>query len=49
MSLIFANDSNKNPFVGYDYNFDSQIILEGFAVEVKILFPLQIIFDSQMN
>nr|AAS94303.1 maturase [Wajira grahamiana] len=43
---IFANDSNKNPFVGYNYNLDSQIILEGFVVVVEILFSLQLCISS---
>jgi len=35
---ILANDSNKNPFWGYNKNFYSQIISEGFVIVVKILF-----------
>nr|AWI43117.1 maturase K [Aeschynomene virginica] len=39
--IIFANDSNKNPFLGYNKNLYSQIISEGFAVVVEILFSRQ--------
>nr|YP_010962869.1 maturase K [Senna reticulata]WNI02495.1 maturase K [Senna reticulata] len=41
--IISANDSNKNPFGGYNKNFYSQIISEGFAVSVEIPFSLQLI------
>nr|ABF00003.1 maturase [Phaseolus zimapanensis] len=44
--ILFANDSNKNTFVGYNYTFDSQIILEGFGVVVEILFSLQLFISS---
>ena len=44
--IIFANNSNKNFFVGYNYNLDSQIILEGFVVLVEILFSLQFFISS---
>nr|AIJ28065.1 maturase K [Trifolium lupinaster] len=40
--IISANDSNKNPFWGYNKNFDSQIISEGFAIVVEIPFFLQL-------
>nr|AIB09152.1 maturase K [Afgekia sericea] len=40
--IISANDSNKNPFLGYNKNFYSQIISEGFAVVVGIPFFLQL-------
>nr|AAM82140.1 maturase K [Trigonella gladiata] len=36
--IISANDSNKNPFLGYNKNFYSQIISEGFAIVVEIPF-----------
>nr|BAF46929.1 maturase [Cicer arietinum]BAF46936.1 maturase [Cicer echinospermum]BAF46930.1 maturase [Cicer arietinum]BAF46931.1 maturase [Cicer arietinum]BAF46932.1 maturase [Cicer arietinum] len=39
--IISANDSNKNPFWGYNKNFNSQIISEGFAIVVEIPFFLQ--------
>nr|ACC63075.1 maturase K [Poeppigia procera] len=39
--IIFANDSNKNKFLGYNKNLYSQIISEGFAVIVEIPFSLQ--------
>nr|ADF45498.1 maturase-like protein [Ormocarpopsis nitida] len=39
--ILFANDSNKNPFWGYNKNFYSQIISEGFAVVVEIAFSRQ--------
>nr|AMN85742.1 maturase K [Aeschynomene uniflora]AMN85744.1 maturase K [Aeschynomene uniflora] len=39
--IIFANDSNKNPFWGYKKNLYSQIISEGFAVVVEILVSRQ--------
>nr|ACJ38618.1 maturase K [Shuteria involucrata var. vestita] len=44
--LIFANDSKKNPFWGYNNNFYSPIILEGFVVVVEILFSLQLFISS---
>nr|AAQ91941.1 maturase-like protein [Pickeringia montana] len=40
--IISANDSNKNPFWGYNKNLYSQIISEGFAVVVEIPFSLQL-------
>nr|YP_010031022.1 maturase K [Sarcodum scandens]QJQ79348.1 maturase K [Sarcodum scandens]QOV01916.1 maturase K [Sarcodum scandens] len=40
--IISANDSKKNPFLGYNKNFDSQIISDGFAVVVEIPFFLQL-------
>nr|AJE59380.1 maturase K [Monopteryx uaucu]AJE59381.1 maturase K [Monopteryx uaucu]AJE59382.1 maturase K [Monopteryx uaucu]WGC43881.1 maturase K [Monopteryx angustifolia] len=40
--IISANDSNKNPFLGYNKNLYSQIISEGFAVVVEIPFSLQL-------
>nr|AWI43130.1 maturase K [Geissaspis cristata var. tenella] len=39
--IIFANDSNKNTFRGYNKNLYSQIISEGFAVVVEILVSRQ--------
>nr|YP_009868782.1 maturase K [Spatholobus pulcher]QKI32307.1 maturase K [Spatholobus pulcher] len=44
--IIFANDSNKNPFWGYNNNFYSQKIFEGFVVVVEILFSLQLFIPS---
>nr|YP_010035748.1 maturase K [Onobrychis viciifolia]AFC38317.1 maturase K [Onobrychis viciifolia]AFC38365.1 maturase K [Onobrychis argentea subsp. africana]QPF16973.1 maturase K [Onobrychis viciifolia]QQQ88431.1 maturase K [Onobrychis viciifolia] len=40
--MISANDSNKNPFLGYNKNFYSQLIVEGFAIVVEIPFFLQL-------
>nr|QVX29811.1 maturase K [Geoffroea spinosa] len=40
--ILFANDSNKNQFWGYNKNFDSQIISEGFAVVMEIPFSRQL-------
>nr|ADO01534.1 maturase-like protein [Hedysarum vicioides]QXM16194.1 maturase K [Hedysarum polybotrys] len=40
--MISANDSNKNPFLGYNKNFYSQLISEGFAIVVEIPFFLQL-------
>nr|AEN74934.1 maturase K [Taralea cordata] len=40
--IISANDSNKNPFWGYNKNLYSQIISEGFAVVMEIPFSLQL-------
>nr|YP_009109756.1 maturase K [Trifolium boissieri]AIJ27796.1 maturase K [Trifolium boissieri] len=40
--IISANDSKKNPFLGYNKNFYSQIISEGFAIVVEIPFFLQL-------
>ena len=44
--IIFANDSNKNPFGDSTNNFYSQIILEGFVVVVEIRFSLQLFISS---
>ncbi|AGO98505.1 maturase K (chloroplast) [Nelumbo nucifera] len=42
--LIFlANDSNQTQCVGYNKNFYSQMILEGFAVIVEIPFSLRLV------
>nr|WMB30338.1 maturase K [Derris sp. YS-2022a] len=43
--IIYANEFNKNPFLGYNNNFYSQIILEGFVVVVEIPFSLQFRFS----
>nr|AFP87163.1 maturase [Acosmium diffusissimum]AFP87164.1 maturase [Acosmium lentiscifolium] len=40
--ILFANDSNKNQFWGYNKNLYSQIISEGFAVVVEIPFSRQL-------
>lgn len=40
--ILFANDSNKNQFWGYNKNLYSQIISEAFAVVVEIPFSLQL-------
>nr|ACJ38625.1 maturase K [Ophrestia radicosa] len=45
--IISTNDSNKNPFWGYNNNFYSEIILEGFVVVVEIPFSLQ--FSSSLQ
>nr|ASK50134.1 maturase K [Astragalus alpinus] len=45
--IISANDSKKNPFLGYNKNFYSQIISEGFAIIVEIPFFLQ--FSSSLE
>nr|Q9TKR9.1 RecName: Full=Maturase K; AltName: Full=Intron maturase [Austrosteenisia blackii]AAD52879.1 maturase-like protein [Austrosteenisia blackii] len=45
--IIFPNDSNKNPFWGYNNNFYSQIISEGFVIVVEIPFFLQ--FSSSLE
>nr|BAF46956.1 maturase [Cicer nuristanicum] len=45
--IISANDSNKNPFWGYNKNLNSQIISEGFAIVVEIPFFLQ--FSSSVK
>nr|AQM52410.1 maturase K [Calpocalyx dinklagei] len=41
--IISANDSNKNPFWGYNKNLYSQIISGGLSVSVEIPFSLQLI------
>nr|YP_009767894.1 maturase K [Pterogyne nitens]QIS98512.1 maturase K [Pterogyne nitens] len=41
--IISTNDSNKNPFWGYNKNLYSQIISEGFAVSAEIPFSLKLI------
>nr|WQQ44974.1 maturase K [Besleria petiolaris] len=41
--IISPNDSNQNPFLGRNKNFDSQIILEGFVFIVEIPFSLRLI------
>nr|AKE36472.1 maturase K [Zornia capensis] len=40
--LLFANDSKKNLFLGYNKNLYSQIISEGFAIVVEIPFSQQL-------
>nr|AOE48693.1 maturase K [Chesneya nubigena] len=40
--IISANDSNKNPFLGYNNNFYSQIISEVFAIVAEIPFFRQL-------
>nr|AQQ72624.1 maturase K [Cyclolobium brasiliense] len=40
--IVSANDSKKNPFLGYNKDLYSQIIAEGFAVVVEIPFSLQL-------
>nr|YP_010964748.1 maturase K [Hedysarum xizangense]WNM89403.1 maturase K [Hedysarum xizangense] len=40
--MISANDSNKNPFLGYTKNLDSPLISEGFAIVAEIPFFLQL-------
>lgn len=40
--MISANDSNKNPFLGYTKNFYSPLISEGFAIVAEIPFFLQL-------
>uniref|UniRef100_Q8MCJ5 Maturase K n=22 Tax=Vicia TaxID=3904 RepID=MATK_VICSA len=40
--ILWANDSNKNSFWGYNKSFYSQIISEGFAMVVEIPFFLQL-------
>lgn len=40
--MISTNDSNKNPFLGYNKNFYSQLISEGFAIVAEIPFFLQL-------
>nr|YP_009141519.1 maturase K [Lens culinaris]Q8MCR5.1 RecName: Full=Maturase K; AltName: Full=Intron maturase [Lens ervoides]AAM82082.1 maturase [Lens ervoides]AGW45884.1 maturase K [Lens culinaris]AIL56045.1 maturase K [Lens culinaris] len=40
--IISANDSNKNSFWGYNNNYYSQIISEGFSIVVEIPFFLQL-------
>nr|YP_010162696.1 maturase K [Hanslia ormocarpoides]QRI60405.1 maturase K [Hanslia ormocarpoides] len=44
--IIIVNDSNKNPFWGYNNNYYSQIIVEGFVVVLEILFSLQLYISS---
>nr|AYM26561.1 maturase K [Pseudarthria panii] len=44
--IVIVNDSNKNPFWGYNNNYYSQIILEGFVVVLEILFSLQLYISS---
>nr|YP_010163774.1 maturase K [Rhizophora apiculata]QGX43613.1 maturase K [Rhizophora mucronata]QRK25578.1 maturase K [Rhizophora apiculata]UKG23645.1 maturase K [Rhizophora apiculata] len=41
--IISANDSNQNPFLRYNKNLYLQMISEGFAVIVEILFCLQLV------
>nr|WQQ44995.1 maturase K [Besleria trichiata] len=41
--IISPNDSNQNPFLGRNKNFDSQIISEGFVFIVEIPFSLRLI------
>nr|ACV84394.1 maturase K [Astilbe thunbergii] len=41
--ISYANDSNKNPFLGHNKNLYSQLISEGFAVIVEIPFSLRLV------
>nr|AAT40628.1 maturase K [Remijia chelomaphylla] len=41
--IIFANDSNQNPFFGRNKNLYSQTISEGFAFIVEIPFDIRLI------
>nr|ABV65156.1 maturase K [Melianthus comosus]ACZ97643.1 maturase K [Melianthus major] len=41
--IIFANDSNQNPFLGHNKNLYSQTVSEGFAVIVEIPFSLRLV------
>nr|QBB68411.1 maturase K [Diogoa zenkeri] len=41
--IISANDSNQNQFFGHSKNFYFQMISEGFAVIVEILFSLRLV------
>nr|YP_009454868.1 maturase K [Alnus alnobetula subsp. maximowiczii]AUG60956.1 maturase K [Alnus alnobetula subsp. crispa]QQK56401.1 maturase K [Alnus alnobetula subsp. alnobetula]AUG62401.1 maturase K [Alnus alnobetula subsp. maximowiczii]QQK56487.1 maturase K [Alnus alnobetula subsp. alnobetula]QQK56573.1 maturase K [Alnus alnobetula subsp. alnobetula] len=41
-SMISANDSNQNKFLGYNKNLYSQIISEGFAIIAEIPFSLRL-------
>nr|ANY98904.1 maturase K [Comarostaphylis diversifolia] len=41
--LFSANDSNQKKIVGYNTNFYSQMIFEGFAVVVEIPFSLRLL------
>nr|BAA25854.1 ribosomal maturase [Rhododendron semibarbatum] len=41
--LFSGNDSNQNPFLGYNTNLYSQMIFEGFAVVVEIPFYLRLL------
>nr|ANY98900.1 maturase K [Arctostaphylos uva-ursi] len=41
--FFFANDFNKKKIVGYNTNFYSQMIFEGFAVVVEIPFSLRLL------
>nr|YP_010511266.1 maturase K [Carya palmeri]UQJ78235.1 maturase K [Carya palmeri]DAZ91991.1 TPA_asm: maturase K [Carya palmeri] len=45
--LISTNDSNQNPFLGYNKNLYSQIISEGFAVIAEIPFSLRLIYSLE--
>src|SRR4030066_1577267 len=47
--IISANDSNKNPFLGYNKNFYSQIISEGFAIVVEIAFFLDLVSSFERS
>nr|YP_008081346.1 maturase K [Tetracentron sinense]AGJ72038.1 maturase K [Tetracentron sinense]QNQ65566.1 maturase K [Tetracentron sinense] len=41
--IISANNFSQNQFVGHNYNFDYQIISEGFGVIVEIPFSLRLV------
>nr|YP_008081438.1 maturase K [Trochodendron aralioides]ADD30853.1 maturase K protein [Trochodendron aralioides]AGJ72130.1 maturase K [Trochodendron aralioides] len=41
--IISVNDFSQNQFVGHNYNFDYQMISEGFAVIVEIPFSLRLV------
>nr|YP_010387938.1 maturase K [Luculia pinceana]UPO68864.1 maturase K [Luculia pinceana] len=45
--IIFANDSNQNPFFGRNKNLYSQTISEGFAFIVEIPFYIRLISSQE--
>nr|YP_010898301.1 maturase K [Micranthes octopetala]WHL46754.1 maturase K [Micranthes octopetala] len=47
--IISDNDSNQNQFLGHNKNFDyqNQMISEGFAVVVEIQFSLRLVFSLE--
>nr|QWE50371.1 maturase K [Rourea microphylla] len=47
--IISSNDSSKNPFLGYNKNFYSQLISNGLSVIVEIPFSLRLVSSLERS